>query len=432
MKRRMTENIPLKIMSILVGILVWILVVNIDDPIRTVTHVITNVDLVNVAFIDNEGLMCLPDEDQQSVRVHITGKRKTVEKIRTQDIVAVADLQQALSLETDPVMVPITVTCDGISASNIEIMPRNLKIHLQKKMTQEFAVSVASGDSKPATGYEIGTLTSSPEKIQITGPSSLINKIGVVSAGIDVNGAVSDVTKETTPVIYDKNGDRFTEIQMRYLYFSNVTVTARLWKIRSNVNLMADYTGKPAEGYYVDSVVTIPDVVSVAGDENALSTLTSNGNSIEIPAENIDITGKKVDYEEKITLTGMLPEGIKLISGSSEDVWVRVVILPEGSRAYRIPSSSISVLHQPEGMQSAFVADGIEVRVRKTDEKLPDLKAEEILLAIDLENIREGSYELPVSVDLPDGYELVEKVSAEVTVSQISSVDSAVEQGEGK
>lgn len=427
MKRRLTENIPLKIMSILVGILVWILVVNIDDPIRTVTHVVTDVELVNVAYIDNEGLMCLPDEDPQSVRVHITGKRKTVEKISTQDIVAVADLQQALSLETDPVMVPITVTCDGISSSNIEISPRNLKIHLQKKMTQEFAVSVASGDSKPATGYEIGTLTSSPEKIQITGPSSLINRIGVVSAGIDVNGAAEDVTQQVTPVIYDKNGDRFTETQMRYLNFSNVTVTAKLWKIRSNVNLIADYTGEPAEGYYVDSVVTVPDVVSVAGNKTALETLTDNGNSIEIAAENIDISGKREDYEEKLAITGMLPEGLKLISGSSEDVWVRVVILPEGSKAYRIPSSMISVLHQPEGMQSAFVADGIEVRIRKLQEKLPDLNPEEILLSIDLENMYEGSFELPVEVTLPDGYELVEKVTAEVTVSQISSVENDVE-----
>lgn len=427
MKRKVTENIPLKIMSVLVGILVWLLVVNIDDPIRTVSHVMTNVELVNVAYIDNEGLMCMPDEDQQSVRVQITGKRKTVEKIRSQDIHAVADLQQALSLETDPVMVPITVTCDGISASNIEITPRNLKIHLQRKMTQEFAVSVASGDSKPATGYEIGTLTSSPEKIQITGPASLINKIGVVSAGIDVNGAVGDVTRSATPVIYDKNGDRFTETQMRYLNFSNVTVTARLWKIRSNVNLKGDYTGEPAEGYYVDSVVTVPDVVSVAGNESALETLTDNGNSIEIPAENIDISGKTEDYEQKVAITGMLPEGLKLISGSSEDVWVRVAILPEGSKAYRIPTSAISVLHQPEGMQSAFVTDRIEVRIRKLQEELPDLQEEEMSFSIDLENMYEGSYELPVEVTLPWGYELVEDVTAEVTVSQISSVENTVE-----
>ncbi len=427
MKRKVTENIPLKIMSILVGILVWLLVVNIDDPIRTVSHVVTDVELVNVAYIDNEGLMCMPDEDQQSVRVHITGKRKTVEKIRTQDIHAVADLQQALSLETDPVMVPITVTCDGISASNIEITPRNLKIHLQRKMTQEFAVSVASGDTKPATGFEIGTLTSSPEKIQITGPTSLINRIGVVSAGIDVNGAQEDVTKTVTPVLYDKNGDRFTETQMRYLNFSDVRVTARLWKIRSNVNLKGDYTGEPAEGYYVDSVITVPDVVSVAGNKNALETLTANGNSIEIPAENIDISGKTEDYEQKVTITGILPEGLKLISGSSEDVWVRVLILPVGSEAYRIPTSMISVLHQPEGMQSAFVTDRIEVRIRKLQESLPDLKEEEIGFSIDLADMKEGSYELPVEVNLPRGYELVEDVKAEITVSQISSVENTVE-----
>ncbi len=427
MKRRITENLPLKIMSVLVGILVWMLVVNIDDPIRTVTYMIPDVELVNVAYIDNEGLMCMPDEEQQAARVYITGKRKTVEKIRSQDIQAVADLQQALSLNTDPVMVPITVTCEGISPSNIEVIPRNLKIHLQRKMTQEFAVSVTSGDSKPATGYEIGTLVSSPEKIQITGPSSLINRIGVVSAGIDVNGSETDVTQEVTPVIYDKNGDRLTETQMRYLNFSNVDVTARLWKIRSNVNLKGGYHGEPAEGYYVDRVVTVPDVVSVAGTDAALDTLTADGNAIVIPPENIDISGKVEDYEQKVDLVGILPEGIKLISGSSGDVWVRVSILPIGSRAYQIPTSNITVLNQPEGYQSAFATDRIEVRVKKLSGDLPDLTGEEMVLSIDLSGTGEGSYELPVQVVLPEGYELLEEARADINVSQISSVDVTIQ-----
>ena len=35
MKKNLTKNIPLKIMSIIVGILVWLIVVNVDDPIIT-------------------------------------------------------------------------------------------------------------------------------------------------------------------------------------------------------------------------------------------------------------------------------------------------------------------------------------------------------------------------------------------------------------
>lgn len=35
MKKNLTKNIPLKIMSVVVGILVWLIVVNVDNPIVT-------------------------------------------------------------------------------------------------------------------------------------------------------------------------------------------------------------------------------------------------------------------------------------------------------------------------------------------------------------------------------------------------------------
>ena len=100
MKRKLTENISLKILSVVVAILVWLIVVNVDNPVGTRQFVLDSVDLINQAYIDQDGKMCLPDADQGSVRVYITGARKTLEKIKAADIHAVADLQQAVSLNT--------------------------------------------------------------------------------------------------------------------------------------------------------------------------------------------------------------------------------------------------------------------------------------------------------------------------------------------
>lgn len=73
--------------------------------------------------------------------------------------------------------------------------PQNLSLHIEDKETQEF-VTVTTKDTKPERGYEIGNLVSSPEKIRITGPTSLINKIDKVTASVDVSGASSDVTRD--------------------------------------------------------------------------------------------------------------------------------------------------------------------------------------------------------------------------------------------
>lgn len=426
MKNKWMNNISLKIMSVVTAVLVWMLVVNVDNPTRTVSYTIQNVEVVNQTYIDQK--VCLPDQNQESIRVYLTADRKTLSKINASDIRAVADLQQALSFEEDPVMVPITVSCDGVLSSNIKVVPNNLAVHLEDKKTQEFVISVSSGESKPGKGYEIGSLTSNPEKIKITGPTSLINIIGNVTATVNVENKTENVTKETELVIYDKNGTQFTETQMSYLNVSKVMVTAKLWKVRSNIRIVGDYTGEPAEGYQVESVVTVPDVISIAGSDEALSALDADNNMIQIPAENIDISGKSADVETKVNIAQLLPDGLKLPSSASEDVWVRVNILPVGSHAYLLDTNKIDVVNQPEGLQVDFGTDKIELRIKEPEGAEGGLLMSQVKASVNLEDKEEGSYELPVDVELPDGYELVEPVTAEVTISEISQMEENSEE----
>ena len=196
MKKNLTKNIPLKIMSIIVGILVWLIVVNVDDPIITKGFVISDVQIINEAYVDQLGKMVMQDDRENSVRVYITGERKIVNRLTSSDIKAVADLQQAQSTDTDPVMIPITATCSGILPENIQVSPQNLSVHLEKKVTKEFAINVTSDDSKPAQGLEVASLTANPEKVRITGPESLVGKIDSVS--VDVSSKLEGIDQDTT------------------------------------------------------------------------------------------------------------------------------------------------------------------------------------------------------------------------------------------
>ena len=426
-KRKLTDNISIKIMSVLVGFLVWLIVGNIDNPIMTVSFTVpvSNVEVINEAYVDNLGKMCMLDESQQQLRVQVTGEKKTVRRLSVNDLTVTADLQQAVSLDTDPVMIPITVTCSRISASNIEVNPGNLTVHLREKKTQEFVVSVSSGESKPGKGFEIGTLTASPEKIRITGPSSLINKIATMSTSVNVEGKTQDMTVDSPLTIVDKNGDVFSDSEIKYLNaVSSVSVTAKFWKVRSNVRIDVDYNGNPADGYRVDSVTTVPDVISIAGSESGLERLEAQNNRIQIPSGNVDIEGRKRDIEEKISITDFLPEGTKLVSGSSEDVWVRVNILPIGSASYDLSTTEISVKNLQEGMQVAFDTDKIEVRIQEDGARIEELSQADIAASIDLKEAAEGSLEIPVEIELPDGYSLVEKVTAEIRIMPVSAADT--------
>ena len=374
MKKKLGNNLGLKILSFVIAILVWLFVVNVNNPIGTKSFVISDVQLLNEAYIDADGKMCMQDEQQVPIRVTIKAQRKILDKISVNNIRAVADLQQAVSLNTDPVMVPITVSCDKVLPDNIEVTPQNLSIHIEDKDTQEFVVNVTTNNTKPDKGYEVGTLTSNPEKLKITGPTSLINKIDKVNASVDVDGASEDVTEETDVKIIDKNGEEFTDTDMAYLNISKVSVTARLWKVRPEVRIKAEYEGTPADGYEVESISTTPNVISVAGSDEALSALEEQNNTITIPSSATDVSGKDSDYEVKINISDYLSQGLKLTSDSSEDVFVRVNILPQGSSVCEVPTKNIKVNNSPEGMQVAFDTAKIEIRIKKDDNSLDDLK----------------------------------------------------------
>ena len=433
-KRKITDNIPLKIMSVAVAVVVWLIVVNIDNPVGTNYYTLTNVELINKEYVESSdtiGKMCMPEEKQDSIRIAITTNKKIRDKIKVSDITATADLQQAVSLDTNPVMVPITVTCSvpGVTPNDIKVTPQNLSVNLDEKETQEFVVNVSRGDTKPGKDYEVGSLTANPEKVRITGPKSLVNKIDKVNATISLDGNTQDFTQDVNLTIIDKNQEALSDSEMNSLRIENnakVSVTARLWKIRQGVGISVGYVGSPASGYQVGTVTTVPDTISVAGSTEGLETLTQNDNTITIPADSIDISGESRDVERKISLKDLLPDNVKLTSDSSEDVWVTVSILPEGSREFTLSTKDIEVKNKPDDLQVTFETAQIEIRIKSDTEDLDDLNTEtDIKASIDLKGKEEGNYKVPVTLSLPDGYETVENVSTEVVISSGTGTDDS-------
>ena len=435
-KRKITDNIPLKIMSVAVAVVLWLIVVNIDNPIGTNYYTINDVELINKEYVESSdtiGKMCMPEQNQDSIKIAITASKKIRDKIKVTDISAVADLQQAVSLDTNPVMVPITVTCSvpGVSSNDIKVTPQNLSVNLDEKETQEFVVNVSRGDPKPGKDYEVGSLTANPEKVRITGPKTLVNKIDKVNATIELDGNTQDFTQDVNLTIIDKNQEALSDSEMNSLRIENnakVVVTARLWKIRQGVGISASYVGTPADGYEVGSVKTVPDTISVAGSTEGLESLAENNNVITIPADSIDISGESKDVEKKISLNNLLPDNVKLTSDSSEDVWVTVNILPVGSKEFDIPTKNIEVKNKPDDLQVTFETAQIELRIKSDTKNMDDLDAKkDIKLSIDLDGKKEGNYEVPVKVVLPDGYETVEDVTTEVVISSGTAVDDSKE-----
>lgn len=420
MKRKLTGNLVLKFLSLVMAFFIWLLVSNIDNPtvsrlFREVKISIINED--SVTEIDR--VMGIVSEDTVTLRV--TAPENILNTLTRDSFTVVADMENLTGMNT----VPLSVTCSNPSVTwdRIEILPSSLKVELEQKEQSEFAVSITT-TGEVAEGFAIGRMEIVQGKtVQIAGPESVINRIGQVAATVGVNYISSDQRLPAQLQIYDKNGDPVSTDRLQImdstgvlLSDNTVMVDVSLWEKRS-IPVKVDVSGTPADGYRLAGVSVVPDTVNLAGTEEAFDEL---GGAITLN-DVISVEDAEQSFTQDYDLTEMIsqyPE-LKMVDETDPTVTVSVQIEQSGDHTFSIPLSALEVLNRPTNMTLAFSpADEISVVIHSDDEGAP-IKESQIIASIDLSACQEeGTYEIPVKIELPEGYTLVTEVKLVVTATK--------------
>lgn len=420
MKKSLMNKSTLKILSLLIAILIWVVVKNVQDPmlVKVITRI--PVTIVNESYLASNLEVPLLIEGQDTVNVKVKGRESVVKELTREDFTAIADMTQIISMETTPRMVPVKVSCEGLLDSDISVTPGNIQVDIEEQTSVEKIIAVNTGDTIPDKNYEVGVLKANPEKVTISGPESIVNKIDRVVALVDVSDRKeTKIELDSELKIYDKNQDELSEKQLSYLDLkeiknNKIKVTAEFWKAQNKISVKADISGSPKYGYQVSEIKLVPDTISIAGTDEALQKLAEAGNILEIPGSMIDVSGKSADFEVNIDLTELLPENTKLARDLNSSVIATVKILPYNSQDFEVSATQIQTENIPEDMDLVFGQEKITVRLKGKDEDLKNLKPETVQMKIDLKDYKEGEYTVPVTVTLPGGYELVDEIAVKV------------------
>lgn len=421
MKKKLTNNLLLKIVSVLIAIVLWLIVANVNDPTISKTYSVP-VTITNGAYIESIGKTYrVADEDQdKNVRVTLKGPESIVENRPISDILAVADLTQIVDMDTEPyVMVPIEVTCDKVQPENITVTPQNIRVVLEEVASEEFIIGFDTEGTVPNNEYRVGEITARPEKVKIIGPASVIQKIDRVVAIVNVSGLSEDTMKTSRLKVFDKNQEGLSETSMSYLKFDMgdpvVAVNIELWKVVPEVSIEISYSGTPRYGYHVSSISSTPAKIGIAGTDEALELLKENNNIIEIPAEEVDVSGATDSIEHKVDLTEYLPEGTKIASDTAT-VIVSVAILPVGSRQIAIPTNVIETTGLRDGYAVVYDTDEVIINVRGDERSLGAISAETLKPKVDLAGREAGVHRIPIEFTLPEGIELLEDADVGIEI----------------
>ena len=173
MRERLTHNFGLKLLSLALAILVWIVVLSIEDPVYTREFSDISVTEVNGDQITEAG-KAYSYVGGNTVSVKVKGKTSVVNRLSKDDLLAVADLS-TLSI-TGAVMVD--VSCPKYPS--LEITPIGsstaLKVEIEDLVEKSLNVKVNT-NGKVSEGYYIGQGVATPNMVTVSGPESVVNKI---------------------------------------------------------------------------------------------------------------------------------------------------------------------------------------------------------------------------------------------------------------
>lgn len=429
MKRRnkLWHNLGLKIMAVVFSILLWLVAVNINDPVERKIFRDVKVETTNTSVLTDENKLYQVLDDTDTVTVTVRASRSVLENLNSSDISATADFSELSFTNTVPIRLSVSRYVDK-QIESISGSIDSMKLEVEDKKEKQLVIEIAQ-TGEPVEGYIVGKITTTDgNAMKITGPESVVD--GVKKAVVEAN--VSDLTDSINITekisLLDEDGKEVTDSRISLsVNTAKVSITILATK---EIPVALSTTGEPAAGYVATGEINCaPAVVTVAGRSSTLADVRE----IVIPAEELDLTGATADVTKLIDVRGYLPDGVSLTSTNGEEfngkVAVTVKIAPLVDITRAVDSSRVQILNVPEGYNVSLNPDSsVTIKMRGLQENLDQVSVDNLTCTVDISKwmdqtgvteLSEGSAEAEVNVSLPSGVTLTAPVKATLNIEKI-------------
>lgn len=422
MKKWLTQNLGLKFLSVICASFLWLIVMNINDPIDEQRFVGIPVELTNTDAITDEGKVYQILDNTNMINVTVRAKRSVLDQLDRDNIHAVADLSEVSV--TNMVTIKLSSNRYSNQIDSIRSNTEFLKLNIEDVRQKQLPIQISAVGS-PEEGYLTGTVTAGQTVVRIKGPESVINRIDSVQAIVDVSGMMSDVSTTASIILYDAGGNRVEDDSIQ-LNISSVEVKVSILATKS-VPFTYHVFGTPAEGYELTGeIVGTYDRIMIAGAQNVLDTISS----IEIPAEVLNVTGQTDSLNALISLNDYLPTGVIIADEEHTGLLgVSVGIEPLETTSVMIPEEQIRIVNAPEGYEYAVVNySGSSISMRAIPTVMADVDEQSLVGEIDLSAYFEqqgvyepadGVYSIEAAFVMPERVTQVQRLYVSIELKKI-------------
>lgn len=416
MKKKLTHNLGLKLISLALAFVLWYLVVQIIDPTDSMRFSNVQVKLVNTELLEQQGKVyeVLDDTDTVSVKVYAPGS--ILSQIRDTDIVAEADVSKLTEINT----IPINYYVENATVERIESNNEVVRLNVEEKSSKWIRL-VGNTIGEVADGHMIYNTSLDQTNIEITGPQSAVSQVEYAAVEMSVSGATNSLSANIDIELYGKEGKKISQDNIsKNVKTAYMTVEVLDTK---EVPIQVQYSGEPEEGYLPTGVVesSMPAVL-LAGKTSALDSI----NTITIPEERLSIDGAAGNVEEIINIKDYLPDNIKFADKTfNGKITATVYVEPVVSEEIEIPVENIVFINMPKDFDFEWPEDveNYSLTIFGLWEYINSVQEETITGYIDVAAFMEeanmvemvqGVHIVPVTFKLPENVSADERLSASV------------------
>jgi len=406
MNELLKKDIIIKIVSVLLGVLLWLYVMNVDNPYEP-KRIPVPVKIINRDTLDENDLYLKNEGDvPTTVEVMVSGRREEVSNLSSSDFVVELDFSKVKTVDDKTLRInePYLVTSKEVTIEGF--YPQIVKLDLERIVTTSFPVVVtAQGNLKE--NYRLIEVTSSVDKVNIRDLESRVKSIAAIKGVVDVNGLDRSTERTIECKAYDAQGKEIRSLM------SKITVVARV-SVGKEVAVTPVIKGKPAVDHVETERSVSPEKVIVSGPSEVLAGLS------ELKTLPVDIENAKANMSVPIALE--LPDQVKLV-GPIKEVTVNVAIEALEIKEFTIPREDIALRNAAidNSLVYEVLTENVVVELKGRRVDLQNLAVNSLKPFIDVGGLEEGTHKVPLIITRPANTSLVQEREVEIKITKPES-----------
>ena len=388
----MKRKIVYALLATLIAVGLWLYVVTVVNPEWSETFYNIPVVLENETQLTERGLM-LTSKETPTVTLRLSGNRTDMIKLNASNITIKADLSRIYSAGEQSL--GYTIVYPGDVPSNafqiISQTPQQITLSVSEWKSKEVDVKPNLTGAVPEQYIAFNKVTLNHEKIIITGPSAVVDKITMAKVTVDLNGQTSTISREFDYELCDENGEPVDDSLIKTnIEQVSCTVKIQQWK---DIELRLDVVdggGLKRE----DCTISIdPLTIRVAGSAQQLEGLDY------LVLKTIHLDELYEGFFEICPI--LLPDGVTSLDEKSEaKVTVSIPELP----TREIKVENIEAINPPSGMTPQLIGVSKTITIRGPQNKLDAIKPENLKIQVDFSAAETGYNLYPVTVIIDEAY----------------------------